>query len=223
MARAPSWVSEPKRLSGVWSAYRQVDPRWPPLYRSSGEPRPTQESGRWHRQGEEYVQYMSLEPAGAWCELVRREEIRDHDRRSAVRRNLWRITVQEHDIADLSGFDTFEECGLDPGIAVGPRAKAQALGAELREAGYRGVLAPSAALPGAVNLAVFGERYEIEIATGTEHPGNPDPALWFPALLIAPAAHPPAQALSRTCYRGEKHRGFAAWRKSKGSRNLHLR
>lgn len=215
MARAPSWRTEPRRLSGVWLAYRQVDPRWTPLYRSAGEPAPTQESGRSHRQGEGYVQYMSLEPAGAWCELVRREEIRDHHRRRAVRRNLWRITVQEREIADLSNFDAFEECGLDPGISVGPRAKAQALGVKLREAGYRGVLSPSAALPGTVNLAVFGERYEIEIATGTEHPGNPDPSLWFPALLIAPSAHPPAQAMSQTCYRGDTHPGLADWRGSK--------
>jgi RES domain len=162
--------------------------------------------------GEGYAQYMSLDPVASWAEFIRKEEIRDESRLKEARRNLWRVTVEERDIADLSSFEKFEICGLDPGIAVGALDASHALADDLRDAGYRGLLAPSAALPGAVNLTVFGERYEIEIATGVQAPENPDPSLWFPVVLVASSARPPQRALTLTCHRGERHRGLEEWR-----------
>lgn len=212
MAPAHSWRTDPERASARWLAYREVDPHWPPLYRGAGETHPSQESGRWHRQGEGYAQYMSLDPQAAWAEFVRREEIRDEERRRAAHRNVWRVTVEETEIADLSSFERFASCGLDPEVAIGPWRSSHALADELRGAGYRGLLAPSAALPGAVNLTVFGERYEVEIATGEVAPGNPDPALWYPVTLVGSSARPPKRALERTVYRGEAHNGFELWR-----------
>jgi RES domain len=217
VAPGPSWRTEPARAGGRWLAYREVDPRWPPLYRGAGEAIPTQESGRWHRQGHGYAQYMSLDATAAWAELIRREEIRDEDRRRAARRNLWRITVEERDIADLSTFEKFEACGLDPRLAVGSWEDSHRLAEELRRAGYRGLLTPSAALPDAVNLTVFGERYEVEISTGEVAPGNPDPGLWYPVVLVAPSTRPPRRALEQTCYRGEPHPGLERWRKERRS------
>ncbi|HEX6687960.1 MAG TPA: RES family NAD+ phosphorylase, partial [Solirubrobacterales bacterium] len=170
MAPDPSWLTEPDRLHGRWLAYREVDPRWPPLYRGAGEATPSQESGRWHVEGRGYAQYMSLDPTAAWAEFIRREEIRDEERRKAARRNLWRLTVEETAIADLSSFEKFSTCGLDPKLAIGKWRQSQALADELREAGYRGLLTPSAALPDGINLTVFGERYEIEISTGDVAP-----------------------------------------------------
>lgn len=212
MAAGPNWLTEPERSGGRWLAHREVDPHWPPLYRGAGEAIPTQESGRWHRQGEGYAQYMSLDPMGAWAEFVRREEIRDETRRRAARRNLWRITVEETDIADLSSFERLAICGLDPEIATGKWEHSHRLADELREAGYRGLLTPSASLPGAVNLTVFGERYEVEIATGEVVPGNPDPSLWYPATLVASSSRPPRRALEQACHRGEPHPDLERWR-----------
>lgn len=213
MAPGPSWQAEPQRASKQWLAYREVDPRWPPLYRAAGELTPTQESGRWHRQGEGYAQYMSLDPTGAWAEFIRREEIRDEERRHAASRNLWRVTVEETDIADLSTFERFEECDLDPQLAVGDWNASQRLADALLEAGYRGLLTPSAALPGAVNLTVFGERYEVEISTGVVAPRNPNPQLWYPVVLVASSARPPRRAMEQTCYSGEPHPALERWRK----------
>jgi RES domain len=217
VAPGPSWQAEPERAGGQWLAYREVDPRWPPLYRAAGERIPSQESGRWRLQGYGYTQYMSLDPMAAWAEFIRREEIRDEDRRRAAHRNLWRVTVEESDIADLSSFDRFEECGLDPAVAVGDWGPSQRLADELIRAGYRGLLTPSAALPCAVNLTVFGERYEVEISTGVAAAGNPDPSLWYPVVLVASSARPPRRALEQTCYRGERHSGLEAWRKERQS------
>jgi hypothetical protein len=215
VAPDPSLRAEPERASGRWLAYREVDPRWPPLYRAAGERFPSQESGRWHRQGHGYAQYMSLDPTASWAEFVRREEIRDEARRHAAHRNLWRVTVEESDIADLSTFDRFDECGLDPELAVGEWDASQRLADELLEAGYRGLLTPCAALAGAVNLTVFGERYEIEISAGEVAPGNPDPSLWYPVVLVASSARPPRRALEQTCYQGELHPGLARWRRER--------
>jgi hypothetical protein len=160
---------------------------------------------------------MSLDPTAAWAEFIRREEIRDEDRRRAAHRHLWRVTVEEQDIADLSTFEKFEECGLDPGLAVGIWDTSQRLAGALSGAGYRGLLTPSAALPGAVNLTVFGERYEVEISTGTTAPGNPDPSLWYPVVLVASSARPPRRALEQVCYQGEPHRGLEHWRSERRS------
>jgi RES domain-containing protein len=155
---------------------------------------------------------MSLDSTAAWAEFIRREEIRDRERLKSARRHLWRVTVEETEIADLSTFDAFEQCGLSPAVAIGDHQQSHALADELREHGYRGLLAPSAAFPGAVNLTVFGERYEVEISTGQQAPGNPDPALWYPVLLVASSARPPNRAMERTCYRGERHLGFEEWK-----------
>jgi RES domain len=165
---------------------------------------------------------MSLDPTAAWAEFIRREEIRDEDRRRAAHRNLWRVTVEERDIADLSTFEKLEKCGLDPGLAVGKWNDSQRLADKLSEAGYRGLLTPSAALPGGMNLTVFDERYEVEISTGTTAVSNPDPGLWYPVVLVASSARPPRRALEQACYYGEQHPGLERWRKERGPYNRPL-
>jgi len=210
-----SWRRPPARVAGEWRAFRQVAPDWPPLYHAAGEPLPTQASGRWHRQGQGYAQYLSLEPLGAWAELVRYERIRDGGRAAQYRRRLWLVLVRERDVADLSTFDRYAECGLDPRLAVGDHAGAQALADALRAAGYRGVLSPSAALSGATNLTLFGARYEKVLLGGLERWPNPDPDAWLPCSLVAEGA-PPAQLLMATTYAGMPHEGYRAWLRARG-------
>ncbi len=199
-----SWQHEPQRVGGVWTAFRQVSPTWPPLVQAAGAPHPEQESGRWHRYGETYAQYLSLNPWGAWSELVRYHGIRDEALAREQRRNLWLVTVEEHDLADLRSFQAYDKCGLDPALAAGAHAPAQLLADELRDAGYRGLLSPSAALPGAVNLTLFGERYELpepELA-------GLDPDLWLIVELVAQEAWPPLGLLMTTCHQGQPHAGL---------------
>ena len=126
----------------------------------------------------------------------------------------------EERIADLSSFDAWDACGLDPALAVGDHARCQALADELRTAGYRGVLSPSAALdlPGAVNLTLFGERIEHRIHGGPlpEAPVAPN-ALWLPTILLTDSGAPTAFAMEHVCYRAhppgaDRHRTLAEWR-----------
>ena len=148
------WTKPPQRVSGTWVCFRQTSPRWPALFHDAGAQRPQQESGRWNRLGESYAQYLSVSPAGAWAELLRYLSIHTAEVAVEQRRHLWAVTVVEHDIADLTTFARWDACGLDPAIAVGEHTRSQAVADDLRATGYRGLLAPSAALPGAVNLTV---------------------------------------------------------------------
>lgn len=211
-----SWRHEPARVAGAWSCFRQVSPEWPPLWHDAGEPRPSQESARWHRQGESYAQYLSLSAQGAWAELVRYEGIRDAAYASAQRRTLWQVFVRDDGIADLSDFDRWATCGLDPRDAVAEHEAAQQLGDELRAAGYRGVLAPSAALPGATNLTLFGVRYEAVMAYDLERWSNPDADVWLPCTLVAEAAAPPAELVVKTCFLNAPHAAYRTYLASIG-------
>jgi hypothetical protein len=205
-----SWRAEPPRISGAWHCYRQVSPDWPPLYHAAGEPAPSQSSARWHRLGEGYAQYLSLEPLGAWAELVRFEGIRSRPRAESYRRRLWLVFVREHDIADLASFERYAGCGLDPRIAVGPHEASQALADDLRAAGYRGVLSPSAALAGATNLTLFGERYEKVMLGGLDRWPNTHPGLKLPCSLVVEGS-PPAELITETVFAGAPHDGYRAW------------
>ncbi|HZV75700.1 MAG TPA: RES family NAD+ phosphorylase [Conexibacter sp.] len=218
-----SWTSEPARLAGSWIGYRHTALGVPPLWYGAGATTLRQESGRWHREGTSLVQYLALSSDGAWAERVRYESIRTEERRLAERRCLWQLLVEESEIADLSTFDAWEACGLDPASAVGDHAACRTLADELRAAGCRGVLAPSAALDvaGAVNLTLFGERIEHRISGGPL-PERPVVAggLWLPAILLTDSGAPTTFAMEHACYRSHPpaHRGLAEWQAERGRR-----
>lgn len=210
-----SWRDEPERIAAQWFAYRQVAPDTAPLFHAAGERQPSQRNGRWHREGSGYAQYLSLEPAGAWAELIRYERIRAGARSAHYIRRLWLVFVDEHDIADLSSFERYAACGLDPRIAVGGYAGSQALADELRAHGYRGLLSPCAALHGATNLTLFGERYEKVLRTRPDEWANPNPDLRL-ACHLAAEASPPADLITQTCFVGMAHDGYRQYLRASG-------
>lgn len=158
---------------------------------------------------------MALEHAAAWAELIRFEGIRGNVRAEQYVRRLWLIMVDEHDIADLRTFERYDACGLDPRIAVGEHKSSQALADDLRSAGFRGVLSPSAALAGATNLTLFGERYEKRLLFGLEDWPNPNPELRLPCSLVV-EGNPPEDLLMETTFKGMEHDGYLRWMKGKG-------
>jgi hypothetical protein len=214
----PSWRTEPEAISGEWVGFRQVSPEWPPLYHNAGVPSPDQESGRWHRKGEGYAQYLSLAPLGAWAECARYYSLRSAAQARQMRRNLWLVFVRESAIADLSTFDRYDACGLDPAIAVEPyaRGRSQALADDLRGAGFRGVLSPSAALVDVVNLTVFGERYEKVLRTDPYAWANPDVDAWLAVQTVSERAPVPVALCTDTVFKTKKHEGYRAWMRAQG-------
>lgn len=210
-----SWRVEPQTRTQRWRAFRQVAVDTAPLVHAAGEPVPSQRSGRWHREGDGYAQYLALQPPGAWSELIRYERIRAKARAAEYVRRLWMVLVEEADVADLSSFDAYVTCGLDPRIAVGAHDASQALADELRDAGYRGVLSPSAALPGTTNLTLFGERYEKVLLTPLEEWANPDPQKRLACQLVAEAG-PPVDLVTLTCFVGMPHEGYRGFLRATG-------
>jgi RES domain-containing protein len=203
-----SWRREPRRAAGTWTAYRQVGPGWPPLWHPGPFTQPTrQPSARWHdeRQGQ-LAQYLSLDVDGAWAELVRNEHVRDEVHRRDLPRNLWACTIEEHDLADLSSFEEVEARGLDPALFVDDdHAPARALAGELRAHGYRGLICPSAALPGAINLTLFDGRRELLRHSRRAVGRNRRPELYVLCSEVADEALAPPHVLSLARYLGEPY------------------
>src|SRR5699024_4357055 len=148
------------------------------------------------------------------------------------RRSLWHAHVEVEDVADLSTFDRWVACGLDPMDAVSDDHAGCQRGAQgLVEQGYRGVLAPSAAspgaisipvvgarvavappaaLPGAINIAVCGGRYEQEAIADPRTLARRDDR-WLRVAVAAEGAHPPQVLVTRPRYRGQPHGGYEDW------------
>lgn len=211
-----SWRHEPAPRSETWVAYRQAPKAFPPLWVRGSESQPTEQpAGRWHKEGEGLiVQYASLDSDGAWAELVRYEGIRTEEQRLAaeIRVRLWQLTIDETDIADLSTFDLVEDCGLDPALIVAEdHDYCQTLAQELRDAGYRGVLAPSAAMPDVVNISLFGPRREVLARDLRRGQTNPKPGYFIPVQIQADDTAPPPDVLDYTRHHGDLHLGWERW------------
>jgi hypothetical protein len=139
-----------------------------------------------------------MEAAGAWCELIRYESIRGGARAAEYTRKLWLVHVEEREIADLASFESYARCGLDPRMAVAEHGACQQLSDELMAAGYRGLLSPCAALAGATNLTLFGQRYEKVLRTSPGQWVNPHPDMRLACSLLAEAG-PPIELVTEAC------------------------
>ena len=161
-------------------------------------------SGRWHRPGDGPTQYLALSTDGAWAELIRNEELRSEDEVAMISVSMWAVLINQKMLADYSTFERAEAAGFAPEALVSEDYGAcQAEAARLRELGYAGLLAPSAALPGATNLTLFGAR----MASTWEK--APLLVSSIPATVITKGAPPPG-LLQRVRQSGTVHDGLAA-------------
>jgi hypothetical protein len=183
------------------------------LWHPGSRRKPTdQPSGRWHRSGEGYAQYLSLETDGAWAELVRYEGIRTEAQRLAadLRKRLWRCWVNETDIADLGSFDKIEGAGLDVEMFVeDDHGRCQRLANELGAAAYHGVLTPSAAAAEIANLTLFGPRREVR--SHQLRALERIPPFFVRVSLTADEAAPPEHILDIVRHWDDPHLGYLDW------------
>lgn len=118
---------------------------------------PGRGDGRYHRAGEPGVWYASSQEQAAWAELFRHFVDEGVDP-FEVRRRVGRVSV-ELEVLDLTDERVRAHLGLDEGdLIADDYATTQAIAAEARDAGFDGLLAPSAALPGRDTLVVFPLR-----------------------------------------------------------------
>jgi hypothetical protein len=168
--------------------------------------RPNTRPGRWHVPGDGPTQYLSLTTEGAWADLIRWENLRTEAEVATVKMPLWVASIDQSSIVNYSDFSYAEGAGCAPDALIDDdHARCQAEGKRLRDLGYTGVLAPSAALPGELNLTIFGPR--LSIAWGA----NPALASAIPAKVLLVGA-PPAGLVERVRFVGEPHAGYEAWK-----------
>lgn len=168
--------------------------------------RPNSEPGRWHRIGDGATQYLSTTVDGAWAELIRAEGLRSEQEMALVRMPMWVAEAHVQRIADYRAFEKAETAGFPPEALIDDDySRCQEEGKRLREAGFQGVLAPSAALPSSLNLTLFGPR----IASTWRL--RPLLASSIPAMKIAVGA-PPEGIVGRVRHRGEKHKLYEEFR-----------
>lgn len=172
-------VPEAPRISLRATFFRQVSPLYSPLWHRPLPLQPQiQEASRFNWRGTAYVQYLSSTPAGAWAEFIRQFGIEDYKDLAQIRRTFYAFLIDETEIADLTGLESGE--GADRRLLAhltGDRGAdleaCRELAEDLANDGYRGLLAPSAALPGARNLALFGPRSEHLVDSFESGTGGP--------------------------------------------------
>ena len=173
--------------------------------------RPNSASGRSHAPPDGATQYLSLSVEAAWAELIRAEELHTEDEVTLIRMPMWVADLHVAKIADYGDFDKAKAAGFSPEALIDDNYTfCQEEGQRLRGLGFKGVIAPSAALPGSTNLTLFGPR----IASSWESP--PILASSIPTHQIA-VGSPPAGIVGRVRFRGEQHVAFSSWADARAS------
>lgn len=123
---------------------------------------PNRLDGRWNRpERKDIVQYCCLDPAAPLAEVVRHENL-DAGDAPEVRFDLWQLRISEGSVINLSTPDLARRAGIDwADLTSDSWAACQAIGGWAKSLGARGIVAPSAALPGSSNLMLLGPRSEL--------------------------------------------------------------
>jgi RES domain-containing protein len=131
--------------------WHQGSPRWP--IESFADP--ARSEGRFHRRDGPGVWYASDQEQAAWAELFRHFLGEGVDPFEVLRR-IGAVDVHGLEVLDLTDDSVRNGLGLDTEDLVGDDYRfTQDLADTVRAAGFQGLLAPSAALPGRRTLVVF--------------------------------------------------------------------
>ncbi|MGV9796495.1 RES family NAD+ phosphorylase [Mycobacterium sp. NPDC003449] len=118
---------------------------------------PSSRSGRFNRARQATTQYLCLHPLGPAAEMLRHNVGPTGDPNDVVL-NLWTATVAADAVVHIDFGDAAGH-GCTPDELVGDDyGPTQSLAERVRAGGARGMVVPSAALPGTHNLVLFGER-----------------------------------------------------------------
>ena len=173
--------------------------------------RPNSRAGRFNRASQAATQYWCLDPHAPWAELIRQEEIRTEAEVAMVRMRFWTACWSVGPVADMRTFAKADSWGIDPAVLVDDdHSTCRDLADVVRAADLAGLLCPSAALPEAVSLVVFGPR----IAVGWH--AEPRLASGVPTAEIGRAI-PPEGVLEHVRHRGDRHTGLVRYQREKAA------
>jgi RES domain-containing protein len=143
------------------------------------------------------TQYLALDAEAPFAEILRHEDLRTGDAASHYSSTIWQMQIEEAMIVDYSSFALAERAGFDPAALVDDDfERCQAEASRLNDEGVRGILSPSAALPGSINLTLFGPRVGVGWATTAKL------ASGVPVQRVA-TGHPPLGLTGRVRYFGQ--------------------
>ncbi len=167
-------------------------------------------AGRYNAAGSGATQYLSLHPLTPWAELLRNEDRRTGARAVLMRYPLWAIRVQfDGEPFDLT-FDNAADFGISPAdLVADDQRPCRALAESFRAGGPHAFTAPSAALPGTLNLVVLEPHVLVSFnqvpldeidwpGSVTSQDGRCPDGLWDAVhYRAAPAKHPGLAAWER--------------------------
>ena len=115
--------------------------------------RPAPAAARYHRAGDPWPLYASLDPTTAWAEWQAATGGRVDP--ANERRRLWRIDVTDLAVLDLRRPEARRALGVELAELIGPREACQAVSERAQRLGAEGLVVPSAAHKDAWNLVIF--------------------------------------------------------------------
>lgn len=167
---------------------------------------PNRRSGRWNIAGRDCTQYFCTDAEAPYAEMLRAEQLKTEAEAAMFRTILWQVRVNEGAIVDYSTFERAESAGFPAEALVDDdHERCHAEAEYLKSHGVRGLLSPSAALPGSVDLTLFGPRVEVEWTTRVQL------ASMLPVQRLA-EGRPPTGLTTRTRYRGDAHSALVEYR-----------
>ncbi len=163
--------------------------------------------GRYHAAADMHAtQYLCLHPLGPLAELMRNADLRTPAQVRAVRTRTWVVDVPLDDLLDVT-FARAADLGVAAeGLVADDQTACRQLAARLRTS-HRGLLVPSAALPGTRNVVLFGPRVAAPFLTA------PAGAFDLPAGVTAQDGRPLVSLLERVRFRGDPHPELQAWQR----------
>lgn len=162
--------------------------------------RPNRRDGRWNVGGAHCAQYLCLDVDAPYAELIRNQQLRSESDAAMLRVSLWEVSLHEAAIADYGSFELAEAAGFPADALVDDdRERCQHEARWLIECGARGVLAPSAALPGTTSLTLFGPRVEVRWGTQTKLSSE------VQVRRVGGQGPPPADLVDRVRHYDEAH------------------
>lgn len=166
---------------------------------------PNRRDGRWNLADLDCTQYFCLDPEAPFAEMLRGEDLQTEAEAQTFRGHLWQLRIDEGAIVDYGTFDRAEAEGFPPDALVDDdHERCQVEAQRLKGMGFRGVLAPNAALPGSTNLTLFGARSPIDWTTHVTL------ASGIPTQRLTQGAPPPGLT-EPVRYYGRAHAGLSAF------------
>lgn len=166
---------------------------------------PNRRSGRWHLPGKTPTQYLCLDPEAPFAEVLRHEDLRTEEAASHYFSTVWQMRIISEAIVDYRSFARSDAAGFEAEALVSDdHERCQAEADSLMSRGARGVIAPCAALPGSVDLTLFGARVAVPWDAAVELASS------VPAQKLT-TGRPPSGLTARVRYFGQSYSQLDAY------------